>query len=84
MKHLMGFNYSWNKEIIAQFYATMYFGYYQNETPMFWMMEEEKYHITFLAFVSLFRLGNDDINFPKLHDEGVLEHKEMHFVPSEL
>ncbi|RLN03651.1 hypothetical protein C2845_PM13G17720 [Panicum miliaceum] len=80
IKHLMGFKHSWNREKIAQFYATVYFGYYQNERAMFWMMEEERYNITFPAFVSQFCLGDDDIDFPKLHDEGVLEPKEMHFM----
>ncbi|RLM73537.1 uncharacterized protein C2845_PM15G02300 [Panicum miliaceum] len=47
---------------------------------MFWMTERVRYHITFPAFVSLFRLGDNDINYPKLHDEGVLESKEMHFM----
>ncbi|RLN29558.1 putative copia-like retroelement [Panicum miliaceum] len=80
IKHLMGFKHSWNREIIAQFYAAVYFGHYQNERAIFWMTEEERYHITFPAFVSQFRLGDDDINYPKLHDEGVLESKEMHFM----
>ncbi|RLN34650.1 hypothetical protein C2845_PM03G31150 [Panicum miliaceum] len=80
IKHLMAFKHSWNKEIIAQFYATVYFGYHQNERAMFWMIEEVRYHITFPAFVSLFRLGDEDINYPKLHDEGVLETKDMHFM----
>ncbi|RLN09781.1 uncharacterized protein C2845_PM11G02960 [Panicum miliaceum] len=80
IKHLMGFKHSWNREIFAQFYATVYFGYYQNERAMFWMTEEVRYHITFPAFVSHLRLGDNDINYPKLHDEGVLESKEMHFM----
>ena len=45
------FRHGWNKEIIAQFYATIFFGYYDEERAMFWMIEEQKYHITFSDFV---------------------------------
>ena len=80
IRHLMGFKHGWNKEIIAQFYATVFFGYHNEERAMFWMTEELKYHITFSDFVSLLRLGTADIDLPKLHDEGVLEIKDMHFM----
>ena len=44
------------------------------------MTEDERYHITFTEFVALFRLGDVDMTYPKLHDAGVLEPKEMHFM----
>jgi nucleoside diphosphate kinase len=31
LKILMGFKQHWNKELIAQFYAMVYFGYFMNE-----------------------------------------------------
>ena len=80
IKALMGFKHSWNKEIIAQFYATVFFGHHDGERTMFWMTEEEKYQIFFPDFISLFRLGNADAELPKLHDVGVLETKVMHFM----
>jgi len=80
IKALMGFKHSWNKEIIAQFYATVFFGHHDGEKTMFWMTEKERYQISFPDFVSLFRLGNADAELPKLHDVGVLETKEMHFM----
>ena len=51
IRHLMDFKHGWNKEIIAQFYATIFFGYHESERAMFWMTEEQKYHITFSEFV---------------------------------
>ena len=39
IKKLMGFRNDWNKEIVAQFYATVYFGYIDGERAMFWMTE---------------------------------------------
>ena len=80
IKVLMGFKHSWNKEIIAQFYATVFFGHHDGERAMFWMKEEEKYKISFPDFVTLFYFGNADADLHKLHDVGVLETKEMHFM----
>ena len=31
ISHLMGFKHGWNKEIITQFYATVFFGYHESE-----------------------------------------------------
>ena len=44
------------------------------------MTEEEKQQITFPEFIDLARLGNAYAELPKLHDVGVLETKEMHFM----
>ena len=44
------------------------------------MTEEEKQQITFPELIDLSRLGNADAELPKLHDVGVLETKEMHFM----
>jgi hypothetical protein len=56
----MGFKQHWNKELIAQFYATMYFGYVPKEDgrsdrAMFWMTEGESHHLSFSNFLTLFR-----------------------------
>ena len=47
IRHLMGFRHGWNREIIAQFYATVFFRHHEGETAMLWMTEEERYQITF-------------------------------------
>ena len=80
IRHLMGFRHRWNKEIIAQFYATVFFGYHNGERAMFWITEEQKYQITFPDFVALLCLGDADLEYPKLLDVGVLEIKDMHFL----
>jgi hypothetical protein len=55
IKALMGFKQHWNKELIAQFYATVYFGYVPKEDgwsdrAMFWMTEGESHHLSFSNF----------------------------------
>ena len=79
-KRIMGFMHSWNREIIAQFYTTVHFGQHDGERAMFRMIEDEKYHITTPESVSLFRLGDADIDYSNLHDSGLLETNEMHFM----
>jgi hypothetical protein len=84
IKTLMGFKQHWNKELIAQFYATVYFGYVlkedgRSERAMFWMTEGEDHQLTFSNFLTLFRLPNDGFA-QKLHDEGPLEAKRMAFM----
>jgi hypothetical protein len=64
IKALMGFKQHWNKELIAQFYATVYFGYVPKEDgrsdrAMFWMTEGESHHLSFSNFLTLFRLPDD-------------------------
>jgi hypothetical protein len=79
IKVLMGFKQHCNKELIAQFYATVYFGYVpkedgQSDRAMFWMTEGESHHLSFSNFLTLFRLPDD--GFARfLHDEGPLEAK---------
>jgi nucleoside diphosphate kinase len=64
LKILMGFKQHWNKELIAQFYAMVYFGYFMNERgqserAMFWMTEGEQFQLSFSNFLTLFRLPHD-------------------------
>jgi hypothetical protein len=47
VKGLMGFRQDWNKEIIAQFYATVDFGHLESEGSMTWMTNGNKYSIPF-------------------------------------
>jgi hypothetical protein len=84
IKVLMGFKQHWNKELITQFYATVYFGYAlkedgRSERALFWMTEGEDHQLTFSKFLTLFRLLNDGFA-RKLHDEGPLEAKRMAFM----
>ena len=84
IKRLVGFKQNWNKELITQFYATVYFGYViyergENERAMFWMTEGDRFQLTFSSFLHMFRLPNNE-NLRKLHDEGVLPVERMAFM----
>ena len=50
IKKLMRFEYSWNTEIIAQFYATVFFENDKNPRVMHWMTEGQWYEATYDEF----------------------------------
>jgi hypothetical protein len=80
VKELMGFRQDWNREIIAQFYSTVHFGYIEEERAMMWMTNGNKHAIRFSRFLSLFGLGADDKDYPKLHNGGPLEPEALYFM----
>jgi len=77
--HLMKFRHYWNKELVAQFYATIFFGYHENDRAIFWRTEGRPYFLTFQAFRGLFQLDNA-ANLDVIHNRKPLEPKEMHFM----
>lgn len=84
IKHLMGFKHSWNKEVISQFYATVFFGYYEEngerERAMHWMTEGQRFHVTFSNFASILRVGHESSDTVRIHDRGVMEPSEIKFM----
>jgi hypothetical protein len=80
VKTLMGFRQDWNKEIIAQFYATVHFGYIETERAMTWMTNGQKYSITFHRFLRCFGIMAGDKDLRKLHDEGELDKDTLHLM----
>jgi hypothetical protein len=80
VKMLMGFQQDWNKEIIAQFYATVHFGYIGTERAMTCMTNGQKYSITFHRFLRCFGIMAGDKDLKKLHDEGELDKDALHFM----
>jgi hypothetical protein len=47
VNELMDFRQDWNREIIAQFYATLHFRYIEGERAMTWMTNGNKHAIPF-------------------------------------
>jgi len=80
VKDLMGFQKDWNKEVIAQFYATVHFGYLKDDRAMFWMTEGNYYRVTFAQFIRVLGLDMHDANRPKIHNQVVLPNEDMKFM----
>jgi hypothetical protein len=80
VKELMGFRQDWNKEIIAQFYATVHLGYIGTERAMTWMTNAQRYSTTFPRFLRCFGIMSGDKELRKLHDEGELDKDALHLM----
>jgi hypothetical protein len=80
VKMLMGFRRDWNKEITAQFYATMHFGHIGIERAMIWMTNGQRYSITFPRFLRCFGIMAGDKDLRQLHDEGELNKNALHLM----
>ena len=56
---IMGFQHDWNKEVIAQFYATVYFGHdaqNDNERTIYYITEGQRYQCSYTSFCRYLRL----------------------------
>jgi len=80
IKELMGFQKDWNKEVIAQFYATVHFGHLRDDRAMLWMTEGKYYRVTFTQFIHVLGLDRHDANRPKIHNQPVLPNEEVKFM----
>jgi hypothetical protein len=76
MTKMMSFNYDWNKEIIYQFYATLYFD--AAAQKLLWMSARQKYEITIRGFAHLLLLEMPPE--ARIHTFGVLKLDEMQFM----
>jgi len=79
VKRIMGFKYDWCNEVIAQFYATVYFDKNKAKT-MHWMTEGEWYEIKYMAFSRLLGFGPDDANKERIHVERALTNSQIEFM----
>jgi hypothetical protein len=72
IKRIMEFHYDWNIEVIAQFYATLFFEEAGSVRAMYWMTEGEWYHITYDNFATRFLFGQTDKNRSQIHLHNLL------------
>jgi hypothetical protein len=80
MTKMLSFKYDWNKEIICQFYATLYFD--ANAQKLVWMSAGQKYGITISGSARLLGLEHQ-LEMPpeaRIHTFGVLKLDEMQFM----
>jgi hypothetical protein len=57
VRGLMGFRQDWNKEIIAQLYATVHFGHIESKRSMTWMTNGNKYPIALFPVIDSLCFG---------------------------
>jgi hypothetical protein len=80
MTKMMSFKYDWNKEIICQFYATLYFD--ADAQKLMWMIDGQRYEITVRGFARLHGLVHqlEMLLEARIHTFGVLKLDEMQFM----
>jgi hypothetical protein len=72
---LLSFRYNWNQEVIAEFYATLFFG--KKERIFLWMTNDRRFNIKLSQFVEILGLSAH-LDIPKkLHTGRVMAPREM-------
>ena len=77
LKDIMGFQYDWNREILAQFHAT-FFHDVANETIR-WLMEGVHYKVDFTTFARLLGFGSGDRYADTIQTENVMKAEDIVF-----
>jgi hypothetical protein len=80
MREFMAFQKSWNNEIIAQFFATLYVQERGDTRKLHWMTEGRQYEISYGQFARLFGFGQNDVNHIKIHFGLHLEANKLRFM----
>jgi hypothetical protein len=78
MTNIMGLNYDWNEEVIAQFYANLYI---RREIKTFhWILQGKPLSVTYDRFAQILGFGEEDLGRPKLHGGEFPLDSEMAFM----
>jgi hypothetical protein len=78
MTNIMGLNYDWNEEVVAQFYANLYIC---RETKTFhWLLQGKPLSISYERFAQILGFGEEDLGHPKLHGGEFPLDSEMAFM----
>jgi hypothetical protein len=80
IKELMGFKFDWNKEVIAQFFSTLYVEEVGNIRNMHWMTEGDWYSMCYGDFACRLGFGSGETNCPTIHYHQPLDEQEMKFM----
>jgi hypothetical protein len=78
MTNIMGLNYGWNEEVVAQFYVNLYIC---RETKTFrCLLQGKPLYVSYECFAQILGLGEEDLGRPKLHGGEFLLDSEMAFM----
>jgi hypothetical protein len=80
LRNAMTFMKNWKKEVIAQFYATLYVEEHGDARNFHWMTEGDWYEMSYAQFARLLGFGRRDVNHPKIHMALHLEATKLKFM----
>jgi hypothetical protein len=83
LRDILAFKKDWNNEVIAQFYATVYFEEHGDTRKLHWMAESQWYKVSYSHFARLFRFGRKDASRSRIHLTLKLEAKNQVYVSKE-
>jgi hypothetical protein len=63
----LAFKNDWNNELIAKFYATVYFEEHGDTRKIHWMTESQWYEVSYSLFARLFGFEHKEASRPRIH-----------------
>jgi hypothetical protein len=80
LREILAFKKKWNNEVIAQFYATVYFEDHGDTRKLHCMTESQWYEVSYAQFARLVGFGKKDASRPRIHLALKLEARKIKFV----
>jgi hypothetical protein len=80
LRDVLNFKKNWNNEVIAQFYAIVYFEEHGDTRKLHWMTEGQWYEVCYAQFARLLGFERNDGSRPKIHLSLKLEARKIKFM----
>jgi hypothetical protein len=79
LSSIMSFNYDWNEEVIAQFYATLYVN--RTTKTFHWTIQGNPFSVGYANFANILGFPSSDLTRERIHElENMLDDGELHFI----
>jgi hypothetical protein len=80
LREVLAFKMDWNNEIIAQFYATLYFEECGETRKLHWMTEGQWYEVSYAQFARLLGFRRKDASRARIHMALKLDARKIKFM----
>jgi hypothetical protein len=80
LRDILAFKKDWNNEVIAQFYATIFFEEHGDTRKLHWMTESQWYKVSYDQFARLFGFGWKNASCPRIHLALKVEARKIKFM----
>jgi hypothetical protein len=80
LRDILAFKKDWNNEVIAQFYATVYFEEHGDTRKLHWMFESQWYEVSYAQFARLLSFGRKYASRARIHMALKFEARKIKFM----
>jgi hypothetical protein len=80
LRDILAFKKDWNNEVIAQFYATVFFEKHGDTRKLHWMTEGQWYEVSYARFARLLGFGRKDASHARIHMALKLDARRIKFM----